>query len=258
MDRPRPVSTYVFSRGAWRAWFCVALISVCLLETVSVGLVSPCLDVRIMDLYYFLSVPKFALEALSTCFVVDRIFKWCGHSSSGKAVEIRGPMRAQPAASGGNSDVLELPCARPIAQYAASYLGLFCFGTAVAPILVLLGNSRDGTACLCGMSPLAVLTGLCLWRFRGPYVVRVDPWGVNGPPCWAPFQRKYVPWSEVATCDIVTYYTTFGRRRLIVPIFRDRLGRNLLSLGMFPLSPADQVRLLIYIRSKLHFSHVRL
>jgi hypothetical protein len=253
MDRRRPVSNHVFSFGAWSAWFALALIAVSNLETASMGLVSPSLDVRIVDVYNFLSVPKVVLEAMSACLVVDWIFKRFGHSSSGKVVEIRGPTRPQPAAGGGKSDVLELPCATPVAQYTAYCLGVFCLGTAAAPIIVLLGSSRDGAAIFGGMSPLAVLAGLCLCRFRGPYVVRVDPSGVTGPPYWAPFRRKYVPWSEVVTCDIVTYYTAFGRRWLIVPVFRDGQGRSRLSLGMFPLSPTDLDRLLVYIRSKFEF-----
>jgi hypothetical protein len=247
----RPALTYVFSAVAWRVWLFLTLITVCNLEWQFVRLGSSWLDVRIMDLYHFLCVPRFVLEAASACFVIDVIFKWFGYSSSGKLVEILGPTGTQSATTVGKSDILELPCAKPIALYTASCLGLFCLATAAAPIFVLMGGGRDGAACLWGMAPLAVLAGLCLWSFRRAYLVRVDPWGLSGPPCWPPFRRKYVPWSEVETCDIVTLCTTFGRTNLSVPVLRDRFGRKLLCLGMFLLTPADQISLLTYIESKL-------
>ena len=110
MDRHGTFSTYVFSVGAWKAWLSLAFLAACSLERVCVGLVSPCLDARIMDLYYFVSMPKLMLEATSAYFLVDWIFKWFGRSWSGKVVEIRGPARAQRPASADKSDVHELPC----------------------------------------------------------------------------------------------------------------------------------------------------
>jgi hypothetical protein len=74
-----------------------------------------------LGLYNFLSVPKCVLEALSACFVVDRLFKWFGHSSSGRVVDVRAPARTQIAVGVGESEVLELPCASPVAHLEEIY-----------------------------------------------------------------------------------------------------------------------------------------
>jgi hypothetical protein len=65
------------------------------------------------------------------------------------------------------------------------------------------------------------------------------------------FRRKFVPWSDMATCEIETHYDTFGSPAIIRPILKDSAGRELISLNLLSTEPQDQQRLVKYIQAKL-------
>ena len=164
MKRPRRVSTHLFSPCAWKAWLSLAFIVVCSLERVSMGLVSASLDVRIIYVYNLLSVPKFVLEALSACFVVDWIFKWFGHSSSGKVFETRGPRSRIPRRAAANQTCLNSPAPSQL-LYTLPIVSAF-FASALRlpdsnPVGEPQGRSslfvRNVPACCCGRAlPVAI------------------------------------------------------------------------------------------------------
>ncbi len=81
--------------------------------------------------------------------------------------------------------------------------------------------------------------------------VRIDHEGVYGYPARLALFRKLVPWTEIASCDIVTRRDASGRIYLIMPVFRNDLGKKLMSLSL-RLVPMDyQERVVRYIKTKL-------
>ena len=93
--------------------------------------------------------------------------------------------------------------------------------------------------------------GLSAWWDGKTPQVRADASGILGYPLGMSFRRKFVPWSDVATCEIETYYNTFGSLAIIRPILKDSSGRELLSLNLLYTQPQDQQRLVKYIQAKL-------
>jgi hypothetical protein len=65
------------------------------------------------------------------------------------------------------------------------------------------------------------------------------------------FRRRFVPWSDVATCEIETYYDTFGSPAIIRPILKDSAGRELMSMDLLQTELQDQQRLVKYIQARL-------
>ena len=95
------------------------------------------------------------------------------------------------------------------------------------------------------------VSGFSLWWLPGQYLVRADSLGIFGHPRGLPFRRKLVPCSQIDTCEIVTCYDIFGDCAAIQPVFKDRLGRDLLNLDLHRVMPVDQDRLIKYIKARL-------
>jgi hypothetical protein len=75
--------------------------------------------------------------------------------------------------------------------------------------------------------------------------------GVFGQVVGFPRNEKRVPWSQIKTCEIVTYHNRSGKPILIQPDFKDVLGKQLLSLDLLRFNMPDQERLMKFIKTRL-------
>jgi hypothetical protein len=80
---------------------------------------------------------------------------------------------------------------------------------------------------------------------------RSAPSGVTGYPVGFHARRRSVPWSALATCEIETYFDTFGKPIIIRPVLKGCDGEALLTLNLLYTKMEDQERLVKYIKAKL-------
>ena len=94
--------------------------------------------------------------------------------------------------------------------------------------------------------------GYCLYEGRwGKPQAWADGSGITGYPVGFHFRRRFVPWSDVATCEIETYYDTFGKPVIVKPILKGWNGEPLLALNLLYTKWEDQERLVKFIKAKL-------
>jgi hypothetical protein len=77
------------------------------------------------------------------------------------------------------------------------------------------------------------------------------PSGVTGYPVGFHARRRSVPWSALATCEIETYFDTFGKPIIIRPVLTGCDDEALLTLNLLYTKMEDQERLVKDIKAKL-------
>jgi hypothetical protein len=190
-----------------------------------------------------------ALNVVLARFAVDGVLKRFGLSRSGKTVERRGRTVAIPEGNVGDDEVVEVSLPRSLARFVI-------WGCPLASVL----GAAAGTLMLASDPWLAVPSyllsgyfGLCAihnWGDRKPQAW-ADQHGVTGYPSGLHLHRRFVPWSDVATCEIETFYGTFGNPVLVRPILKGCNGESLLALSLLNTKLEDQERLVNYIKAKL-------
>ena len=188
--------------------------------------------------------------------LADQIFKRMGLSRSGTTVEGRKPTTVTPEGEVGDDEVVEIFYRRSF------YLGLgvacllICMLCSSVPLLNRgVMNSNSWMA-----GSLGLFFGFgAIYAFylllRGIPQVRADSSGILADSKRWPTTKKFVPWSSVATCEIITHYDTFGDRMSTVPILKGTDGQELLIPELSFTRPEDQDRLIAYIRAKLPKLH---
>lgn len=181
-----------------------------------------------------------------------RIFKWLGYSRSGKTRETQSRMLAKSEGYIENGEVIEIRGPESVTRQAL-LLWLFAWLLFAFALFLAHGSMMVIIALILGM-----LGTFRLWLsyISNGYQVRADSQGILGLPVGFHFRRRYVPWSDIESCEIVTYYNTFGDPTRILPIFKDRLGTKVLSLDLSLVMPSDRDRLVKYIKAKLPKSPV--
>jgi hypothetical protein len=195
-----------------------------------------------------------ALFSLSSCWLAaEAIFKLLGISRSGKTIEVRGRVAGLTEGATDDSEVVEVRISgwsRWVIWSQIVFVLLICLGMIL--ILVLVPHSKmKGVGYAYGILAFFCSGIFFLVWLKDHAIARADASGILGHPDGLHFRRKFVPWSEVALCEIHTYYDTFGSPRLLVPILRGWRGQELISLNVSGTRFRDQERLVKYIRAKL-------
>ncbi len=181
---------------------------------------------------------------------VDRILRALGRSRSGRTVERRGRTTALPEGTVDDDEVAEIRYPKGFVRFLFwGSLG-FCVFFGVGPSLFYEGSWMTWS-CYC-FSALFGLSVLNVWWDRKPQAW-ADREGVIGYPIGfrGGLSRRFVPWSDVATCEIETYFDTFGQQVLIRPILKGWRGETLMMLQLLWTSIEDQQRLVKYIKARL-------
>jgi hypothetical protein len=184
----------------------------------------------------------------------DWLLKWLGLSRSGRVVEGRARGPAPLDEGNGEAEVVEVfwldSPGKGIAWAILAIMGLPALGVLVAR-LVLLPRDRNGVLMALGLAALNGLLALNFWLMGRRLRVRVDALGIAGYPMKGPSRRQFIPWEDVATCEIVTTHDPMGEPVLICPVLKDAKGAQLLELNLKAIPMPDQERLVQYIRLKL-------
>ena len=209
-----------------------------------------------LDLHTTDFVPKLGGLILANWILswiaADRLFKLLGISRSGSSVETWERILAKTDSFIADDEVVEFKESK--LENTFSFVLLFLFGL----FCLLLGVWSN----LNGAHPIQLIFwyagaiflgghGIQLFSASDGCWVRADQRGVFGYPTRYTLRRKRLPWSTIATCDIVTRHNTFGTPYLIVPTFKDELGRKLMTLSLYGVPMECQHRLVKYIKHKL-------
>ena len=183
----------------------------------------------------------------------DAILRRLGLSRSGKTVEVRGRTTAFHAGGVDHGQVVEVRIPRPFLVK----LGVVCLGLCLAFSLPLATAPRGALRDIRALAYLLVtVTGLgalnCFYEARwGKPNARADGVGMTGYTLGRRRRRRFVAWSDVATCEIETCYDTFGKPYLVELTLRGGDGRALLTPDLLYTSPVDQDRLVKFIKARL-------
>jgi hypothetical protein len=181
---------------------------------------------------------------------VDGILKLLGMSRSGKTVDIRGRAAAIPEGNVADDDVAEVHCPESLIRGLIIICVVCCLG--VALMLTLIPHSQmKGVGSAYVLIAISGSGAFYFWWQKVKPIAWADREGITGYPVGFHVVRRFVPWSEVAACEIETFHDTFGKPVVVRPILKDRDGRALMALNLLLTRFEDQERLVKYIKAKL-------
>ena len=248
MGKPENIETvskreYYFVAGVMATILTIAELCIWKIITVKLQLSTP---------VFSRHVPELGMASwLISWFATDRFFKTRGLSRSGISVETWDRLPANPADFASDDGGVEYHLSRSEVRF--HFLFYLLVFLAAVPFVCVAGVAVDLPFIILG-SVGCVLSGRLGIQQASAWdgcQVRLDRYGVFGYPARLALDRKLLPWSEVASCDIITRYDPFGRLYLIVPVFKDALGRKLMSLHMEQVPVEHQQRLVKSIKAKL-------
>ena len=241
---PRTVSKVTFGCLAWALFFVITVAEFAVALAVSKGL-----GVRHEGNWIAgLGFLNFVLSRVAA----DGILKLMGLSRSGKTVEARRRTAALAEGEAGDDEVVEVRCPPSF----ITGLGVTCLIFCLLIVLILLMTPLDQVKgigwgyALVGFFGLGA--GYLLYEGQwGKPQAWADASGITGYPVGFHFRRRFVPWSDVETCEIETYHDTFGKPVIIRPILKGWNGEPLIALNLQYTKLEDQERLVKYIKAKL-------
>jgi hypothetical protein len=185
---------------------------------------------------------------LFSYYATDRFFKMLRMSRSGNSVETWDRIPAKPERLIAANEIVE----HVVGRADVIFTEMFCFLACLAGAFVIPFAPLGLITFIMG-SGLVLLGGVGLQQSFAPdgCYMRADHRGVFGYPARFAIHRKLLPWSEIATCDIVTRHDTFGKPYMIVPVFKDEFGTKLMRLSLWSVPMESQERLAKYIKAKL-------
>jgi hypothetical protein len=239
---PRTASKVTFGCLSWILLFLITLAEFAVALAVYGGF-----GVRYSEILIAgLQLPNFILSRVAA----DGILKRMGLSRSGKTVEARGRTVALAEGDVGDDEVVEVRCPSSF----ITGLGAACLIFSLLIVLIALMSPQNPT-----IGWAYVLVGLfglggvyCLYEGRwGKPQAWADASGITAYPVGFHLRRRFVPWSDVATCEIETHYDTFGNPVIVMPILKGWNGEVLMPLNLLYTKLEDQERLAKYIKAKL-------
>lgn len=244
-SQPKTVSKTAFGILSWSLFFVILSVQLGIVVALSRGFgihVPPGWTGGLGILHLFLAR-----------LAADAILKAMGLSRSGKTVEARGRTVALAEGEVDDDEVVEVRCPAPF----LTQLGVMCL--AICLLLVGLFVVIPPDLMRGGVGWFYVLIGFfaleavfCFYqRWWGAPQARADASGIRGASVGFHLRTRFVPWSDVATCEIETYHNTFGKPIIIRPILKGWDGTVLLALDLRYTQLDDQERLVKYIRAKL-------
>jgi hypothetical protein len=243
-QRPKTVSKAAFACMSWTLFILIVIT-----ESACTMFLTRRLGVRLDSSWLGgLGMLNLILAKVAT----DGILKLMGLSRSGKTFEARGRTVAFSEGEVADDEVVEL-------RYPSSFitgLGVACLAFCLVMAVLLITVPHDkmkgvGWAYfIIGFFGLGA--GYCFYaRLWGKPHARADSTGITGIPVGFHLSLRFVSWSDVATCEIETYYDTFGKPVIIKPTLKGYNDENLMALNLMYTKMDDQERLVKYIKAKL-------
>jgi hypothetical protein len=243
-EQPRTVSKTTFVCLYW-----TLLLVILLAEFAVAAVISKSLGIRLEGVWIGgLGILNLILSKVAA----DRILKLMGLSRSGKTVEARGRTVALPEGEVGDDEVVEVRCPPSLIMGLGVALLALCLLIALILYAVPHGQMEGGGWAYVLIGFFGLGAGYCFYeRWWGTPQARADSSGITGLPVGYHMRSRFVPWSDVATCEIETYYDTFGKPVIIRPILKGSDGEPLMKLNLMYTTMDDQERLVKYIKAKL-------
>jgi hypothetical protein len=188
-------------------------------------------------------------NALLAHRAVDRILIRLGRSRSGKVVEVRARATAGPEVAI-SSEAVAVPHSRPL----IGMMVAACLSLALAALLFLglAPRPRPWEAGFAhAVAVIAAVGALYYWWDGSMPQAEANSDGITGYPNGYHVRRRFVPWSDVATCEIATEYDTFGRPIRIRPTLMGDDDTILMTLHFQHASREEQEHLVEFIKSRL-------
>jgi hypothetical protein len=237
-SNPRTVSKFTFGCLTWTLFFVFQIAGTVVL--VRFGIRRERFGVVLLFLNFVLSR-----------VAADRILKLMGRSRSRITVEETGRTLALAEGEVRDDEVVEV-------RYPSSFitgLGVLMLIPCALTLWVALTAPAGKVKGIAYVYAIFVFSGLgflyCLYeRLWGKPKVRADASGITSYP--ASFLiRLFVPWSDVAKCEIVTAYDTFGKPVFMRPFLKGWNDEALIAMDFQYTKVEDQERLVRYIKAKL-------
>jgi hypothetical protein len=174
------------------------------------------------DLVTGLCVPNIILGRV----LVDRALKALGLSRSGRMVEGRRPSITTPE-SASVEDVIEVRCRRSL------WMGMMLMLLGIAAFIFLLTEVLIPKNAQEGREYLPLLYGMCLGLAALMYVlkyikiIRIDSQGVMSYRTPYSIRPTTIPWSRIASCDLIAVRDTFGKIVVNYPVMKGADGKEL-------------------------------
>lgn len=192
------------------------------------------------------------LSLILSGVATDRILRLMGLSRSGKSIEIRGRTVAFHEGEVAGNEVVEC-------RFSHSFINgliLMCLACCLLITLILVVIPQDRME---GVEYAYAIIGflglgagyLFYERAWGKPQAWADASGITGYSVGSSLRRKFVSWSRVASCEIVTRYDTFGKPVIIRPILKGFDNETLMTLNLAYTKKEDQERLVKYIKAML-------
>lgn len=190
-----------------------------------------------------------ALNVILATVAVDRILKRFGLSRSGKTLEVRERTVVAPEGDVADDEIVAVGMPKSLIRFLLWVSLPMCllFGGALVWLPHLEKTTRVLGLAVIGFFGLGTLN---IWWDRKPQAW-ADRDGITGYPLGFHLRRRFVPWSDVAACEIETFYDTFGKPVIIRPILKGWNGEALLTLNLQSTKVEDQERLVKYIKARL-------
>jgi len=237
------------TRSEFYATLFVSTFLLFILEFIALGLISLMLGkTPQLGIVGGLGFPNLVLGHLMT----DGLFRYLGISRSGSLVQA---FKRTPGGQGdapGDAEVVEVWFSRPFRLFVligTPSLALLCG-------LLSRYGSRSSSDTAWGIASTALFGSLAIaaWATRKcSLVLRADHRGVSGYSGPYSLSRSFVPWVDIATCEIVSIRDVFGKKVLEYPQFKDTGGRIVLKQlgpGMQFVAPRDRERLIQFVRAR--------
>jgi hypothetical protein len=184
--------------------------------------------------------------------LVDRALKRLGMSRSGKTFESREKLFSTIEDETIDIDRVEarIPSSSFVLLYRMCGLMLLIFSS-----FFVFVPRFDLVITILGYSLIALLGLLTIFFFYesrcGKPQVWSDTSGVAGFPSGFHLKQRFIPWTNVKSCEMETLYNTFGEPVVLLPVLKGFNGETLIKLDLRFLKLDDQERLVKAIMSRL-------
>jgi len=180
----------------------------------------------------------------------DRLLKVLGLSRSGITREIQGRSVALPEGQVEDDEAVAVYASRSTCQVmmVLSLVNLLIFSLSVK----FLGRGElvpIGYYWAYFLIALSAFGVVFFWVLPCIPLAQADAEGIPGEGFSA--FAKFIPWSEVATCEIETVFNTFGNPVFVQPTLKDKHGEKLLRFDLWFARIEERDRLVNYIKAKL-------
>jgi hypothetical protein len=248
-DAELPKEPRTISKGAFGCLMFVTTFVLFVGESIVAGVACRALGIRLDGAFGGLAFTlNFALAAI----VVDDILKRRGLSRSRTTREVQGRAVAVAEGEAADDETVEVR----LNQNSIIGLGVMCLAFALLLSLLLAmvakRQMKEVEYAYVAIAFFAILGGWFIYVGKwGKPQAWADASGITGYTYKNQFRRKFVPWADVATCEIVTYFDTFGKPVIIRPILKGFDGEEIMTVNLTSTKFEDQERLVTYIKAKL-------